>query len=449
MRESGGPPTPAGTPPVTDPPGHGLPTAGSLQRPPSRGSPQVRPSVAPTAPSPGARRQPDPMSRFHPTRPQEEPERGAHTLEVVEGVVVGVHGTDVFVELGPRKQGVIDLEAFAGRPKVGEVHRFTLRGREDDLWMLNLHTDRTLAEWEELEVGSLTSARVLTKTHDGYQLKIGPLHAYMPYSASGVRRPRDRGTLLGRSVVVEVLEVDADKQRAIVSRKSVLKLQRAGAAPSAIVPGQTVQGRVTRIESYGVFIRMSRGREGLCHVTNLSVDRVGHPEEVVRVGEVVEARVLYVRAGGKRIGLGLKQLQESPWVRLEREHWEGQIVSVEITRVGRFGAVARLFAGAEGILPLSECADRRPPAGLAVGDRLSARILELDPDDERLAFSLSHPSGQPVAADEAECIADFGLTRGLPQVRDLLPESGSAPGAASTNLGDVLRRALGEGPAAD
>jgi len=385
------------------------------------------------------------MSRFHPTRRQEEPERGAHTLEVVEGTVVGLHGTDVFVELGPRKQGVIGLEAFAGSPRVGEVHRFTLRGREDDLWMLNLHSDRTLAEWEELEAGSLTSARVLSKTHDGYQLKIGPLHAYMPYSASGVRRPKDRGTLLGRSVVVEVLEVDADKQRAIVSRKSVLKLQRAGAAPSAVVPGQTVQGRVTRIEAYGVFIRLSRGREGLCHVTNLSVDRVDHPEEVVRLGEVVEARVLYVRAGGKRIGLGLKQLQESPWVRLEREHWEGQVASVEITRVGRFGAVARLFPGAEGVLPLSECGDRRPPAGLAPGDRLSARILELEPDEERLAFSLLHANGQPVAHDEAECLADFGAARELPAVRELLPEGGAGAGAASTNLGEVLRRALARG----
>lgn len=388
---------------------------------------------------------PPSMSRFHPTRRRQEPERGAHTLELVDGTVVGVHGTDVFVELGPRKQGVISLAAFEGRPRVGEVHQFTLQGREDELWMLNLHSERALSEWEELEVGSLTTARVLTKTHDGYQLKIGPVYAYMPYSASGVRKPRERGTLLGRSIVVEVLEVDADKQRAIVSRKAVLKLQKAGAAPGAVVPGQTVQGRVTRIEPYGVFIRLGRGREGLCHITNLSADRVEHPGEVVRIGEVVDARVLYVRAGGKRIGLGFKQLLESPWVRLEREHWEGQIVSVEITRVGRFGAVARLFAGAEGVLPMSECGDRSPPAGISRGDRLSARILEMDPEDERLAFSLLHATGQPIAADEAECLADFGTIRTLPALKDLLPENGldgAPPSGASTNLGDVLRRAL-------
>ncbi|MDG1048766.1 MAG: S1 RNA-binding domain-containing protein [Planctomycetota bacterium] len=389
------------------------------------------------------------MSRFHPTRRQEEPERGAHTLDVVDGTIVGLHGADVFVELGPRKQGVIPLAAFETEPRLGEVHQFTLRGREDELWMLNLHSERTLSEWEELEAGSLTTARVLTKTHDGYQLKIGPVYAYMPYSRSGVRKPRERGALLGRSIVVEVLEVDADKQRAIVSRKAVLKLQKAGAAPGAVVPGQTVQGRVTRIEPYGVFIRLSRGREGLCHVTNLSADRVEHPGDVVQIGEVVDARVLYVRAGGRRIGLGFKQLLESPWVRLEREHWEGQIVSVEIVRVGRYGAVGRLFAGAEGILPMSECGDRCPPAGLSTGDRLSARILEMDPEEERLAFSLLHATGQPIAADEAECIADFGTIRSLPALKDLLPEPGAdgTPSSGfSTSLGAVLRQALKGAP---
>jgi len=389
------------------------------------------------------------MSRFHPTRRQEEPERGAHTLDVVDGTIVGLHGADVFVELGPRKQGVIPLAAFEAEPRRGEVHQFTLRGREDELWMLNLHSERTLSEWEELEAGSLTTARVLTKTHDGYQLKIGPVYAYMPYSRSGVRKPRERGALLGRSIVVEVLEVDADKQRAIVSRKAVLKLQKAGAAPGAVVPGQTVQGRVTRIEPYGVFIRLSRGREGLCHVTNLSADRVEHPGDIVRIGEVVDARVLYVRAGGRRIGLGFKQLLESPWVRLEREHWEGQIVSVEIVRVGRYGAVGRLFAGAEGILPMSECGDRCPPAGLSTGDRLSARILEMDPEEERLAFSLLHATGQPIAADEAECIADFGTIKSLPALKDLLPEpgeDGTPTSGFSTSLGAVLRKALKGAP---
>ncbi|MEM1451639.1 MAG: S1 RNA-binding domain-containing protein [Planctomycetota bacterium] len=386
------------------------------------------------------------MSRFRPTRPPAEPpERGAHTLDVVPGTIVGIYGDDVFVELGPRKQGVLGLHAFDEPPSVGEVHRFTMRGREDNLWILNLVQERTLTEWEELEPGSLATARIVRKSPDGFQLKLGPLHAYMPFSQSGVRKARERSALVGRSVVVEVLEVDDDKQRAIVSRKSVLKMQRAGGSPHAVVPGQTVQGRVSRIESYGVFIRMGRGREGLCHVSNLSVERIDHPTDVVALGDVVEARVLYVRAGGKRIGLGLKQMHESPWSRVEREHWVGQIVSIEITRVGSFGGVGRLLPGVEGVVPISECGDKAPPAGLRVGERLSARVLDLEPEDERIAFSLLFEDGRAIAHDEYEAVCEFEESRELPLIRDVLGETREGRAAsegASTNLGDLLRRAL-------
>lgn len=383
------------------------------------------------------------------TRPADEPapepsERGAHTLDVVEGVITGVYGDDVFVELGPRKEGVITRDAFAAPPAIGQTHSFTLRGREDSLWILNLIEERTLEQWEELEPGSLATARVTRATHDGYQLKIGPLHAYMPFSESGVRKGKDRPKLLGRAVVVEVMSVDPDKQRAVVSRKAVLRMQREGRDPHSVVPGQTIQGRVTRIESYGVFIRFGRGREGLCHVSNLSVDRLDHPSDMVAVGDVLEARVLHVRAGGKRIGLGLKQLQESPWARVEREHWEGQIVPVEFVRVGEFGAVARLFPGLEGIVPISECCGLAPRKGLVIGDRRSARIMELDPEIERIAFSLQHADGRPVDADEAETIASFETllaTRGgRPMEGPTLVEGDPAAG---TNLGNLLRNALG------
>lgn len=389
--------------------------------------------------------------RQHVTHPQvvhddeEEGERGAHTLEVVEGIITGVYGHDVFVELGPRKEGVIARDAFLEPPAIGQRHSFTLRGREDSLWILNLIEERTLEQWVELEEGSLTTARVTRSTHDGYQLKIGPLHAFMPFSKSGVRRGKDRPKLLGRSVVVEVLHVDADKQRAVVSRKSVLKMQREGRDPHSVVPGQTVQGRVTRIESYGVFLRFGRGREGLCHVSNMSVDRLDHPSDMVSVGDVLDARVLHVRAGGKRIALGLKQLHESPWARAEREHWEGQIVPIELVRVGDFGAVARLMPGIDGIVPISECGGLQPRIGLAVGDRRSARILELDPDDQRIAFSLQHLDGRLVDLDEAETMASFesllaerGRGRSV-GTRDDADEDGTA----GTNLGALLRRALG------
>ncbi|MEM8712376.1 MAG: S1 RNA-binding domain-containing protein [Planctomycetota bacterium] len=395
------------------------------------------------------------MSRFRPRSLREAEargelkERGAHTLEEVEGTIVGISGNDVFVELGVRKQGVIDLRSFQRDPKVGETRRFTLRGREDNLWILSLIDEETLEVWEDLEEGSLVTGRVTGLTHDGFQVKIGALHGYMPFSASGVRRSRDRKALMGRGIVVLVMEVDDDKQRAIVSRKAVLKMQRDSQTAGAVVPGQTIQGRVSRIESYGVFIRFGQGREGLCHISNLSVERIDHPSDVVSKGEVVEARVLHVRHGGKRIGLGLKQTQESPWLRVEREHWVGQIVPVKLVRTGTFGAVAQLLPGIEGIVPISECAGLGPGRGLILGDERSARILDLDIDEQRIAFSLSHESGRAIERDEAETLESFDTLRKTPEIARILGERPSgqeavderSPGAA-TNVGALLRRAL-------
>ena len=110
---------------------------------------------------------------------------GPHTLKVWKGTVVGVYGDDVFVELGPRMQGVISVRQFEDRPRIGESYEFTLRGREDGLWALSRRETRSLATWEDMELGSLVHARAVRADRDGLELKIGPLHAFMPNRTPG------------------------------------------------------------------------------------------------------------------------------------------------------------------------------------------------------------------------------------------------------------------------
>ena len=109
-----------------------------------------------------------------------EKDHGAHTLKVWKGAVVGVYGDDVFVELGPRMQGVISVRQFELLPRAGDVYEFTLGGREDGLWALARRERESLATWEDMERGSLVHARAIGASADGLELKIGPLHAFMP-----------------------------------------------------------------------------------------------------------------------------------------------------------------------------------------------------------------------------------------------------------------------------
>src|SRR5882672_6285276 len=140
------------------------------------------------------------MGTPHPA-PSDDHGHGAHTLKVWKGSVVGVYGDDVFVELGARMQGVISRREFDAPPVIGDVFEFTLRGREDGLWALARREHKSLATWESMERGSLVHARVIRAQRDGLELKIGPLHAFMPKSQTGLARDEQPSVLVGRTLV--------------------------------------------------------------------------------------------------------------------------------------------------------------------------------------------------------------------------------------------------------
>lgn len=369
--------------------------------------------------------------------PTPTPEHGSHTLRVWDGIVVGVFGHDVFVELGPRMQGVIDARRFEAIPRVGDKHRYTLRGLEEGLWSLALSDERSLDTWEQMELGSVVHARAIRVAPGGLETKIGPLHAFLPKSHTGLARDEKVDVLVGRQFAVEVIEVDPERQRVTVSRKLVLQRERESQHAREVDQlhvGEVVHGRVVRIEDYGVFVRFGRGLEGLVHVSNLCHEHVAHPSQVVQMGQSLELKVLHVKRGGKHIGLGLKQLVGNPWRELEKTVSVGQIVEGVVTRVLAFGAFVAIRAGVEGLVPASEAGigrDQRIESVLEPGQKLSARVLAFDLDRERLSLSLVHPIGTRLEPDEAENVRSFeDLSRANP------------PPGASSNLGNLLRSAL-------
>lgn len=367
-------------------------------------------------------------------------DHGAHTLKVWRGAVVGVFGDDVFVELGPRMQGVISRGKFERTPELGDEFDFTLRGLEEGLWSLSLAevVEKSLVTWEKLEVGSLVQARTIRLAPGGLEAKIGPLHAFLPKSHCGLPRDARLETLVGKIFTCEVIEVDRERARVTISRKVVLQKERESEHQRLVDQlkiGELVQGRVVRIEDYGAFVTFGRGLEGLVHVSNLCHERVAHPSEVVVLGQVLELKVLGVKHGGKRIALGLKQVGESPWRDVERTLYVGALVEGVVTRVLEFGAFVALRAGVEGLVPVSEsgqASERGLAAWLRPGARISARVLSFDVARERLSLSLVHPNGQRIQPEEAANRAAFD---------DL--ERERAGRELRARLGDVLKRAWG------
>lgn len=368
----------------------------------------------------------------------ERQEHGAHTLRVARGVVVGRHGSDVFVELGPRSQGVIRRDRFPEDPELGASFEFTLRGLEEGLWVLELFEKPVLVSWERMEVGELVQARVVRRRPGGYETKVGPLHAFLPQSHSGLQRGKSADLLLGKLLTCEVLEVDHERQRVFVSRKLVAERERRGERDRAVTslrPGRVLEGRVVRVEEYGAFVKLPGGLQGLAHVSDLSHERLAHANEVLQVGATVQVKVLFVRAGGKRIGLGVKQLQDDPWRDFTRHYEQGEALIGEVRRIVDFGLFVRVAPGVEGLLHKSNCVIG-PGRGLReefqLGQELAVRIVDLDPDRQRLSLSLVHVDGSRV--DVEEVIDPEDRAAGLPA----LPERE----AGKTNLGALLRNAL-------
>ncbi len=371
------------------------------------------------------------------------PQHGRHTLQVHTGAVVGRHGRDVFVELGPRMQGVIDVSAFAAPPEIGATHEYTLRGQEEGLWVLQLAHAQPLVTWERMEVGSLVQAHVVRLTPGGLEVKIGPLHAFLPRSHTGLDRTDDPRALVGRTFTCEVIEVDARRQRVTVSRKLVVQRERESEHSrlvGALKPGDVVQGRVTRIEPYGAFVAFGKGLTGLVHVSNLAHEHVEDVTQLVRLGQALDLRVLHIKQGGKRIGLGLKQMVQSPWEFAHDAFGIGEIVVGRVTRVIDAGVFVSVRQGIEGFLPFSQTGftpGRVPDVSLAPGSRVSVRVVELDPPRERMLLSLLTADGRRIFTDEAENLLGY---RERERERATEKESGS-PGLPN-RLGDKLRHAL-------
>jgi ribosomal protein S1 len=243
--------------------------------------------------------------------------------------------------------------------------------------------------------------------------------------------------MVGKHYTVEVIEIDSERQRVTVSRKLVVQRERVNdhqREVDRLKIGQVVEGRVTRIEEYGAFVAIGHGLEGLVHVSNLSHEHSVSPAALVKLGDILELKVLHVRRGGKRIGLGLKQMRESPWIDLERTAYVGQIVPGIVTRVRDFGAFVAIRPGVEGLVPASETGvgpSQRLSSVLQPGQKVSARILSIDTARERLALSFQHGSGLRIQADEAENAETFaGLARSF-GIEHL-----------ASRLGDKLGRAL-------
>ncbi|WP_312978076.1 30S ribosomal protein S1 [Corynebacterium sp.] len=326
--------------------------------------------------------------------------------DIVEGTVVKVDHDEVLLDIGYKTEGVIPSRELSIKHdvdpgevvEVGDEVDALVLTKEDKEGRLILSKKRAQYEraWgtiEELkEKDEPVTGTVIEVVKGGLILDIG-LRGFLPASLVEMRRVRDLQPYIGQEIEAKIIELDKQRNNVVLSRRAWLEQTQSEVRSEflhQLQKGQVRKGVVSSIVNFGAFVDLG-GVDGLVHVSELSWKHIDHPSEVVTVGDEVTVEVLDVDLDRERVSLSLKATQEDPWRVFARTHAIGQIVPGKVTKLVPFGAFVRVEEGIEGLVHISELAERHvdvPDQIVTVGQELMVKVIDIDLERRRISLSL-------------------------------------------------------------
>jgi small subunit ribosomal protein S1 len=326
--------------------------------------------------------------------------------DLVTGTVVKIEHDEVLLDIGFKSEGVIPARELSIRKdadpaeivEMDEKIEALVLQKEDKDGRLILSKKRAEYEraWIDIEQkfnsGENVIGEVIEVVKGGLILDIG-LRGFLPASLVDLRRVKDLESFTGDQIEARVIEMDRNRNNVVLSRRVVLEEGRKNERTEILeklVKGMRLSGTVSSIVDFGAFVDLG-GIDGLVHISELSWNHVSHPSEVVKVGDPVDVEVLDVDLSRERISLGLKQTTEDPWRTLVKNYPIGAILEGKITKLVSFGAFVELGDGIEGLVHISEMADRHieaPAQVVHVGDVVHVKVMDIDPERRRISLSM-------------------------------------------------------------
>jgi small subunit ribosomal protein S1 len=335
--------------------------------------------------------------------------------EIRQGIIATIRDNEILVSIGTKSEGVImgrELEAIPDEERAAfvlgqEIPVFVVAPEDaNGNVVLSYVRAREEKDWEEvdalLEDSSVYSSKVIGYNKGGLIVPVGRLRGFVPASQISLLRrsgstnesPEQRyGKMVGDPIKVRVIEVDRARRRLILSERLALQETRETLKDrllEELQEGSVRSGRVTSLADFGAFVNID-GADGLVHLSEISWERIAHPNEVLKVGQEVQVKVISVDRERKRIGLSMRLLQEDPWIQKVGDIKEGMLVEGTITHLTKFGAFARIREDLEGLIHVSELSEQRiahPKEVVKEGDTLTLRVIKIDVDRRRIGLSL-------------------------------------------------------------
>ena len=330
-----------------------------------------------------------------------------YTGQRVKGYITAVNNTEATVDIGTKQTGYIALSELTDDPtlKVSDVVKV---GDEVDLIVIKINDAEGIVNLSKKKVDAMVGFDKLVKAKEEDAVLEGTVtnvvkggvivitegtRVFIPASQATARRDEKLENLLKKTVKFKIIEINEQKFKAVGSIKAVLNAEKDAAKAKfweTVQVGDKFKGEVKSITNYGAFVDLG-GIDGMVHISELSWNRIKHPSEVVKVGDVIEVFVKELDRESGRISLGYKKDEDNPWVKFANEYSVGDVVEAKVVSITPFGAFAQIIPGIDGLIHISQIANKKVANVkdvLSVGDVVKAKITEIDTEKKRISMSI-------------------------------------------------------------
>ena len=353
--------------------------------------------------------------------------------EIRQGIIASISKDQILVSVGTKSEGVItgkELEAIPAEELKGlevgkEISVYIINPEDSNgnlvLSYMQAREEENWKKAEELMANKTPfESKVVHYNKGGLIVALDGLRGFVPASQISMSRkaamtgdtPEQRyGKMVGTPITCCVMEVDRERRRLIFSERAASNETRETVKERIIEnlqEGEVRKGRVTSLADFGAFVNIN-GADGLVHLSEVSWDHIKNPAEVLKVGDEVNVKVISVDKDKKRIGLSIRQTQEDPWGDRMAKYKVGELLTAEITRLTKFGAFAKLEDDLEGLIHISEISEKRIEHAKEVlkeGDKVTVRVIKIDPEAHRIGLSIRRVDSMAYADQDWKALLD-------------------------------------------
>jgi len=329
--------------------------------------------------------------------------------EIVKGTVLAVDEDNVVIDIGFKSEGVVPVAEFgeAAEIEAGQAVEVYLENVEDQEGQIVLSKTKAdfMRVWDRIKVAhdndQIVEGRLVRRIKGGIVVDLFGVDAFLPGSQIDIKQVKNFDQFIGEVFPFRIIKLNKNRRNIVVSRRVVLEEERERLRKQILETlevGQIREGMVKNITDFGGFIDLG-GLDGLLHITDISWGRVGHPSEVLSIGDQVQVKVLNYDRERERISLGMKQLTPHPWENIEEKYPVGSRVPGRVVSITDYGAFVELEQGVEGLVHISEMSwtqhIRHPSKLLSIEDEVAVVVLKVDKDGQKISLGLKQVNPDP------------------------------------------------------